>query len=261
MPGFASDIVTQACQIAKCPGFTTQAQFQLNRVLETLAQNYDFPSAAYTWNNFAISPNGGNGTGTTSAGATNWYLLTMPASANPVLSAASYLRTKEVFYSVNGTIFYLNQVPTEDFDRYFQGSGISNYPYSYCVDTSGTPVQATVQMAFYPPPNTNLSLTIRNQYQPNDIATANFATTVPWFPNQGLLLKLLTLAMYGYTGDRRADGLRAEIYGNAITGDPGDLSRYMKMVGDKENYAQTVKLDPRRFRNPNGLPATKQTVW
>ena len=36
-------------------------------------------------------------------------------------------------------------------------------------------------MAFYPPPNLSLSLTIRNQYQPNDITTAQFAlgTVVP----------------------------------------------------------------------------------
>lgn len=261
MPGFASDIVTQACQVAKCPGFISQAQFQLNRILETLAQDYDFPSAAYTWNNFAISPNGGNGTGTTPSASTNWYLLAMPASANPILSAASYLRTKEVFYSVNGTIFYLNQIPKEDYDRFFQGSGISNYPYSYCVDATGSPNLATIQMSFYPPPNTNLTLTIRNQYQPNDIATTAFASTTPWFPNQELLQTMLAYKMMDYTGDRRQEEFRQRIYGNPMTNDPGMLSRYLKMVDDKENYAQTVKLDARRFRNPNALPATKMTVW
>lgn len=258
---FASQIVTNSCQTAKCPGFTTIGQNELNSILGSLAQDYDFPSAAFTFTNFAISPNGGNGTGTSTSAGTNWYLLKLPANANPILNNAVYLRTKEVFYSVQGAIFYLNQVPTEDYDRYFQGSGITNYPYSYCVDTTGAPNLATSQMSFYPPPLTSLSLTIRNQYQPNDIATANFASTVPWFPNQPLLQDMLTERMMGYSGDTRKDEWHRRIYGDPSINDPGMLSRYAKMMGDNENYAMQVKLDPRRFQNPNRLPATKLTVW
>lgn len=260
MPGFASDIVTQACQIAKCPAFISQARFQLNRVLEKLAQDYDFPSAAYTFNNFAISPNGGTGRGTSTSASINWYPLALPSSVDPVLNGAKYLRTHSVFYGVNGAIFYLNQVAKSDYDRYFQGSGITNYPYSYVVDTTGSPVNNTPQMSFYPPPAQPLTLTIRNQYQPNDIATDNFAATIPWFPNQDLLIKMLAETMMGYTGDTRKAAFRAEIYG-VPGGDRGDLSRYLTMVDDKENFAMTVKLDPRRFANPNRLPATKMTVW
>lgn len=260
MPGTAQDIVTQACQIAKCPAFTSQAQYQLNRILETLAQNYDIPAAQYTFTNFRISPNGGNGTGTSTSPAYNWYKLVLPTSTDPTLSGATYLRTKEVFYSVNGTIFYLNQVPNEDYDRYFQGSGITNYPYSYTVVIQGEPRSNPPEMSFYPPPAQPQTLTIRNQYQPNDIAVANFSTTTPWFPNQQLLVRMLALALMDYTGDQRATRLRQEIYG-VPGGDPGDLSRYLKMMDDKENYAMTVKLDPRVFNNPNRLPATKQTVW
>lgn len=261
MPLFASDIVTQACQIAKCPGFTTQAQIQLNLILEDIAENYDSPASAYTFTSFPISPNGGNGTGNAQSIGTNWYLLKLPTSSVPVQSNARYLRTHSVFYSVSGAIFYLNQIPLEDYDRLFQGPGISNYPYSYVVDTTGDPNLATVQMAFYPPPNTNLTLTIRNQYRPNDIAVGAFASTVPWFPNQSLLLRMLTLRMFEYTGDRRADQMRKQIYGDPMSNDPGDLSRYLKMQDDKENYAMTVKLDPRRFQNVDRLKATKVTVW
>lgn len=262
MPGFASDIVRAACQIAKCPAFTSQAQFELNRVLESLAQNYDIPAAAYTFNNFPISPNGGTGTGTSTSASINWYPLALPSSVNPILDGAVYLRTKEVFYGVNGAIFYLNQVPNEDYDRYFQGSGITNYPYSYTVTTQGSPVDNTPEMSFYPPPAQPLTLTIRNQYKPNDIeaTTAVFAATVPWFPNQALLTDMLAERMMGYTGDQRRAAFRTQIYGTPGV-DPGDLSRYLKMMDDKENYAMTVKLDPRRFANPNRLSATKQTVW
>lgn len=261
MPGFASDIVTQACQIAKCPGYTTQAQFQLNRVQESLAQDYDLPSAAYTFTSFPISANGGNGTGTSTSAAINWYLLELPTSSVLVQNEAKYLRTKQVFYAVNGAIFYLNQIPTADYDRFFQGSGITNYPYSYCVDVTGSPNLATPQMSFYPPPASALTLTIRNQYQPNDIEASDFSTTVPWFPNQDLLVMMLAERMMSYTGDQRKSAFHNEIYGSALAGDPGMLSRYLKMMGDQENYAQTVKLDPRRFRTTGNLPATKQTVW
>lgn len=255
---YASDIVTQACQIAKCPAFTTQAQVRLNALLQTLAQTYDFPSAAYTFNNFAISANGGNGTGTATSPGTSWYTLALPTSSNLYRTGARYLRTHSMFYSVNGTIFYLSQLPLDDYDKLFQGPGISNYPEWYCVDTTGDPQFNTPQVAFWPPPNIPLTLTIRNQYQPNDIATANFSTTVVWFPNTDLLIDMLAEKMMMYSGDKRQQEFYNRIYG-VPNGDPGTLSRYLKMQDDKEGYAMTIKLDRRRFRSVNGLPPTKQT--
>lgn len=255
----ADRIVTLACQIAKCPGFTTQAQEFLNLVLEDLAQNYDFPSAAYTFHNFAVGPNSGTGTGTPTG---QWYNLELPASSVLVQNNATYLRTHAVFYSVSGSIFYLNQLPLDKYDQLFQGQGISNYPYWYVVDPTGSPYLATIQMAFYPPPNLSLSLTIRNQYQPNAITTAQFAAgnVVPWFPNQNILITATAYRLMQITGDQRLPQYHAMLYGDPKhPGDNGMIGKYLLMVGDKENYAVQVKLDPLLFRSVTNLKPTKTT--
>ena len=257
MPLTADQICDTARQIAKVPGFVTQSQNALNRFQETLAQNYDLPSAAYTFYNFTIGVLTGTGP---NVPAGSWYLLTLPASSVLVQSGAKYLRTHSVFYNVSGVIFYLSQIPLTDYDRLFQGQGISNYPYWYVVDDTGTPNLATAQMAFYPPAQQQLQLTIRNQYQPNDIAATAFTTTTPWFPNQDILIDGVAMQLMRISGDRRYQEFYDRIYGNPAKGDPGSLSRYLKMVDDKENYATQVKLDPRYFR-PGGwnLPNTKLT--
>jgi hypothetical protein len=256
MPQTASEIVTLACQIAKCPGFVSQGQQLLNRWLETLAQNYDFPSAAYTFQNFTIGVATGTGPGLP---AGSWYLLALPSSATPVLSGARYLRTHSVFYNVNGVIFYLTQIPLSDYDCLFQGQGISNYPYFYSCDATGSPTLATSQIAFYPPAQQTLQLTIRNQYQPNDIATSAFGTTTPWFPNQDILIDGVAMGLMRITGDKRYQEFYNRLFGSM--GDPGSISRYSKMMDDKENFGMQVKLDRRYFRGPGrNLPYTKTTV-
>lgn len=255
MPQTAAEIVTLACQIAKCPGFVTQGQQLLNRFLETLAQDYDCPSAAYTFYNFTIGVNAGTGPGQPTG---SWYLLELPSSATPVLSGAKWLRTHSVFYNVSGTIFYLVQIPLSDYDALFQGQGISNYPYWYSVDTTGAPVLATSQMAFYPPPQQQLQVTIRNQYQPNDIAADAFGTTTPWFPQQDILIDGTAMGLMRITGDKRYQEYYNRLFGGM--GDPGSISRYLKMMDDKENFARRVQLDRRFFKGAGfNLPPTKFT--
>lgn len=256
MPLTADRIVTLACQIAKTPNFISQGRDFLNRLQENLAQFYDFPSAAYTFNSFVIGPNAGT---STQLPLGQWYELELPASAVLVQNGASYLRTKGVMYSVSGSIFYLDQLPLDKYDRLFQGQGISNYPYWYVVDTTGTPNLATVQMAFYPPPNLSLSLKIRNQYQPNDITTAQFdsGTHVPWFPNQDILISGVAELLMRLTGDVRQVQFYQQLYGTP--GQSGQIGKYLKMVDDKENYATQVKRDPLLFRSLVNLKPTKTT--
>lgn len=253
------EIVDTARQIAKCPGFVTQSYRALNLAQQDLAQNYDFPSAAYTFSGFSVSPNGGTGAGKPTG---QWYNLALPASSVLVQSGATYLRTHAVFYSVSGSIFYLDQLPLDKYDRLFQGQGISNYPYWYVVDATGSPQLATIQMAFYPPPNLSLSLTIRNQYQPNDLTTAQFTggVTVPWFPNQNILIDYTAYNLMRITGDQRLGDYHAKLFGDPKhPGDNGAIGKYLMMVGDKENFATTVKLDPLRFRSLADLKPTKTT--
>jgi hypothetical protein len=255
MPQTAAEIVTLACQIAKCPGFVSQGQQLLNRWLETLAQNYDFPSAAYTFHNYTIGVNAGTGPGLP---AGSWYNLELPASSVLVQSQARYLRTHSVFYNVSGTIFYLAQIPLQDYDSLFQGQGISNYPYWYASDTTGAPALATAQMAFYPPPQQQLQLTIRNQYQPNDITDF---TGVPWFPNQDILIDGTAMGLMRITGDKRYQEFYNRLHGSGIPGgDPGTISRQLKLTDDVENFARRVQLDRRYFKGAGfNLPPTKFT--
>lgn len=55
----AQQIVKLATQIAKCPGYTSQAGIYLNNCLQTLAQDYDFDVIRKTVNfNFDTSATG-----------------------------------------------------------------------------------------------------------------------------------------------------------------------------------------------------------
>jgi hypothetical protein len=236
----AGSIVTDACQIAKAPGMTLQCGDFLNELLSTLSQTYDFPEAQQ----LLVLPIGPNlGSGTSPAQPFSWYPLNLPAGAG-------YLRTKEVFYNVQGTIFWLNQLLKEQYDQLFQGGGISNYPYWYVVDTTQN-LPTPPQMAFYPPPNISLTVFIRLQYQPADITDPPNSTAIPWFRNRRYLVTRLAADLMQITADDRYPQFAAE----ATT----MLDKYLMMIDDKENVATTVKLDPLRFRSPMNLAPTKTT--
>lgn len=233
----AQQLVTDACQICKAPNFAAQAGRYLNTILSTLAQCYDFPSARQT-NVFNIGPSAGNGYNT------SFYVLSLP-------NGVTYLRTKEVFYSVQGTIFPLDQISIADYDKLFQGTGISNYPYWYTVNTEPGLTGGSPQMAFYPPPNLSLQPTIRTQFQPNDITTPETSTSVPWFPDQRFIKTRLCADLMMLTGDNR----RTQFDKDAVE----MLNAYSKLVDDKENYATRVKLDRTVFRSTSDLKPTKTT--
>lgn len=234
----AQTICQLARQIAKCPGFGVQSGALLNFILENLAQSYDFPSARQTLQDFIIGPNAGNGYNT------QFYQLPLPDST-------VYLRTKEVFYNVMGTIFYPNEIALANYDKLFQGTGISNYPYWYTVNVEPTLQPTAPQMAFYPPPNLSLSLTIRLQYRPNDISSPETSSAIPWFPNQKYLVTELAAELMKITSDARQESFSKQAL--------DQLTAYTKLVDDKENYAQVVILDPNRFRSVSDLKPTKTT--
>ena len=237
----AAQICTYARQAARCPGYTNQSGDFLNRILESLAQNYDLPNARYTYVNFPIGPNAGNGYNT------QFYVLDLSVIGPGV----TYLRTKEVFYQQQGTIFFISQIALENYDKLFQGTGISNYPYWFTVNVEPTLTGGFPQMAFYPPPNLSLLPTIRLQYQPADIATPENSSAIPWFPNQKYLITQLTADLMLLTGDQR----QAQYDASARD----QLLHYMKMDDDNEGFAQVVKLDPTRFRSVSDLKPTKTT--
>lgn len=170
-----------------------------------------------------------------------------PGTANYTLPT-DFLRTREVFYSINGTIFWCTPYGAglADYDQQFKGSGINNYPYKYATDVSVAP---TV-MYFYPPPQIAIPVTVRYQPQTDDIDTPETSSTVPWFPNQKYLIAEVAAEMMKIANDPRAPGETANAQ--------NILRNYLAMSDDKEGRARNVPLDPNRFRSIVGsLKLTK----
>lgn len=159
-----------------------------------------------------------------------------------------FLRTREVFYSIQGTIFWCTPYAQglADYDQQFKGSGINNYPYKYATNVSLAPTT----MLFYPPPQIAIPVTVRYQPQPTDIVTPETSATIPWFPNQLYLIKQLSAELMADAVDPRAE--------TTANSAKAILRDYTAMSDDKEGRARNVPLDPNRFRSVVGaLKLTK----
>lgn len=226
----AQKIVQKACAIAKGPGFVTQAGEYLNMILADLCQTYDFDFIRETLT-LNASPVTANGDSSLPIG----YSL-----------ASDHLRTREVFYYVNGEPFYLTQMPIEKYDQLYNGPGVSNYPTQYAIRTETSPYT----IYFYEPLQIPLTIFVRYQPLMPDIATPETSTKIPWFINQRYLLKKLAADVMNDTDDER----QAKYEEDAEK----MLRLFLQMKDDKENYAQTIKLDRNVFRGGGNLKATKQ---
>lgn len=235
-----ASIIRDAKQAARCNGYDPQAGDFLNEHLLQLAQTYDLPESQQL-----ISKNIGPlmGDAPQIAQPFQWYTLPLP-------NGAKYNRTKEVFYNVQGTIFWINQLLPEQYDQLFQGSGISNYPYWYVVDTTAS-AGATPIMGFYPPPNVSLTVFIRVQYEPADEPNPANSNNVPWFKNRLYLVTKTAAYLMMLTGDSRKAAFDSDA--------TAQLDKYLMKLGDKDNVATRVKLDPLMFRAKQALSPTKTT--
>jgi hypothetical protein len=215
----SAEIITRACSIAKAPGYRVQAGQYLNLVLASLCQTYDFDYIKKT------------------------QTITFNNSFSYALNS-DHLRTKEVFYSVNGDIFYLFQIPIETYHTLFIGPGVSNYPNKFATDVSTSP---NILLP-YPPPSISQDVTVNYYPQMPDITTPESSSTVPWFNNQEYLITKVAASLMLETDDDRQQvfDARAEKI----------LSGVLDMEDDKEGFAPTIKLSRERFRtgqnqNPN----------
>src|SRR5271170_2612779 len=129
MPLQSQAIVTLACQIAKVPGYTSQAGSLLNYILSDLCQDYDFDAALkFATVNLGV-------TNPTFYGPASWQTF----GVGPFVLPADYLRAVDdtsVFYSINGVPYHLVPVDLTEFDRLVQSAGINNFPTTYATDTS-----------------------------------------------------------------------------------------------------------------------------
>jgi hypothetical protein len=218
----AAQIVNLALQAGRgTSGYTSQAGQFLNLILSFLAQTYDFDEVRKT------------------------TTINLTGSSASYSLPTDYLRSREVFYNVNGTIFYLNQIPLEEYDQAFIGPGINDYPEQFA-----TQIESGL-IYFWPPPNLSLAVTLRYQSQPADIFMPETSSTIPWFLNQQYLIKRLTADIAMLTDDTRHQTLVAEA--------EKILEKFLMMSDDKEGYAQQVTLDRRRFRSFGALKPTKVT--
>ena len=246
MPLQAQQIVTLACQAAKCPGFIAQAGQFLNTTLQDLCQDYDLDAALGTYN-FTFNSAAGNGSG-------------------PYTLPADFLRVQvkdgkdEFFYTINGVPYPLIQVTKAEYDWMVQTPGFQSYPYNYATDLGG---QLGAPKLFVWPPASGSYVCVMRYYRlMDDIVTPETSTTVPWFLNTQILIRAVAGQLMGLTGDNR----QAEWLGGDEDAHPLGFEtlfkKYMRNVEDREGAVHTVGLDRRRFGRPfDRLKNTKTIGW
>ncbi len=216
----AAQIISRACTIAKTPGYTSQAGIYLNMLLSTLCQTYDFDYIKET------------------------QIISLTNASGYALNA-DHLRTKEVFYNVNGSIFYLFQIPIETYHALFTGPGASNYPNKFAIDVSTTPNT----ILFYPPPSITQDVTVNYYPQMADITTPETSSIVPWFQNQEYLIRKVAADLMLETDDERQPLF--EVQAEKM------LSKILTMKDDKEGFSDTITLSRERFRTDNNQNPNK----
>lgn len=241
MPLQAQQIVSLALQIAKAPGFTSQAGQLLNTILQGLCQDYDFDLCRGTFNfNFVVDNGSGNGAG-------------------PYTLPADYLRAdpNEVFWTLLGQPYSLIPIDLSEFDRLAITPGFADFPSLYCTDMSQSPPV----MFVYPPASGAYPVTVRYRRQMPDITAPETSTTVPWFPNQTYLIRRLAGEIMALTDDQRAEEFLTDQEGTMGAG--AILRSYLKLKDDQSTRSKKVELDRRRFGRGSfgNLANTKRTGW
>lgn len=238
----AQQIVSLACQIAKCPAYTSQAGQFLNNILQSLAQDYDFEVIRKTANfNFNTSSTG------------NGYTY----GCGPNVLPSDFLRAhkKGAFYFISGVPYTMVGVKQSEFDQFVQQAGNQSYPSMFYIDVSKTPMELYV----WAPASGAYAATVRYNPQMPDISTPESSTEVPWFPNSDYLVNAVAARLMAITNDDRINP--GGPY--SFTAIHDELREYLNMKDDPETAVKRVGLDPRRFGNSNWnrLPNTKRIGW
>lgn len=222
----AAQIVTLACQIAKCPGFTQQGGQCLNLALDDLVLHRDLKMLRQQETiNIQIGING------------------------PFTLPADYLRTYDLFYTVNNFPYFLYPLSQEEYDQLFKDPSIANYPYAYTTDLTGQQTQGPSQLFIFPQSTSALAMTHRYMIKMPDIATPESSGTVPWFPDQDYLVHATAMRLMKITDDARYDTF-------VKTGEEM-LRTHIIMEGDEQKVVKSVRLDPNRFHMNRTLRPTK----
>lgn len=238
----AQQIVSLACQIAKTPGFTSQAGQFLNTVLQTLAQDHDFDIIRKTYNfNFNTSNTG----------------FTYAAGSGPNPMPSDFLRAHRngSFYLINNVPYTLIGVKQEEFDTFVQQPGLASYPSRFYVDVAPLSDGDPANLYVWTPAAGAYPCTVRYNPIMPDIATPESSTDVPWFPNTDYLIQAVAARLMMLANDDRYMTFNAKA--------EADLTAYLKMKDDPETAPKRVTLDRARFGNTlwSRLPNTKSIGW
>ena len=222
----AAQIVARACEIAKAPGFTAQGGQYLNLTLQDLVLHRDLKM--------------------------NRVQTTIPVTAGvngPFNLAADYLRTYDLFYTVNNFPYFLFPLSQEQYDALFKDPSIANYPYCYATDLTNMATQGICSISIFPQSTTSLSLTHRYMIRRADITAPESSSTVPWFPDQDYLMHSTATRLMKSTDDGRYETF-------SKVGE--DLLRiHLIEDGDEQQVVKAIKLDPQRFHVNRSLRPTK----
>ncbi len=223
----AQQIVADACVIAKAPGYTGIGGRQLNLVLNDLCLHRDLKM-----NRIKAS-----------------IALTV-GSNGPFPLTADYLRTYDLFYTVNNFPYFLFPMGQDEYDALFKDPSIANYPYAFATDLTAQATQSAGSLFIYPQSTTALTLTHRYMINRADIASPESSTSVPWFPDQDYLVRATACRIMDITDDARREQMKKDcedmLKTHLIMGD-----------GDEQKVVKAIKLNPQQFHVNRALRPTK----
>lgn len=227
----AAEIVTKACGIAKCPGFTQQGGQDLNLTLNDLCLHRDLKMLRETES------------------------ITVQIGVNgPFSLPANYLRTYDLFYTVNNFPYFLFPLGQDEYDALFKDPSIANYPYCFTTDLTNQQTQGQGELFIFPQSTSALALTHRYMVNMPDIATPESSTSVPWFQDQDYLVTATAMRLMRLTDDGRynefVQNSEALLKIHLIQGD-----------GDEQKVVKKIRLDPQTFHTNRSLRPTKLNPW
>jgi len=222
----AAQLIKYALQIAKAPLFTTQAEDLLNARLSTIARRFDIDVLK------------------------TFTTINLQAGVQKYLLPTDYVRGLAAYYYIGGLPQTISQIDLNDFNQLNVGNLAMSYPTMYATDPSTAGGQVPY-IYFYPMPNVPTPLTLRYASQPPDIASPSTSSVVPWFPDSMVLLNLLAADLMAITDDTRLGDFSAMA--------SAQFEAFLKMQGDKEGYAETVKKGNSFRTNRAKLPPSKIT--
>lgn len=223
----AQQIVADAATIAKAPGFIQIGGRQLNLVLNDLCLHRDLKM-----NRISAS------------------IAIQIGSNGPFTLETNYLRTYDLFYTINNFPYFLFPMGQDEYDALFKDPSIANYPYAFTTDLTNQATQTAGQLFIFPQSTSALSLTHRYMINRPDIASPESSSTVPWFPDQDYLVRATALRIMDITDDARRAAFKKEcedmLRTHLIMGD-----------GDEQKVVKSIRLDPQRFHVNRSLRPTK----